>query len=57
MYLYRRGKGASRRVMHLAKYTQRGEIAGAVCGTRIRLDTSINVPLARPICKKCRAMY
>ena len=55
MYLYKRGAGAMRRVMHLARYNSRGEIIGAACGTRIGLDTSCNLPLGQPVCKSCKA--
>lgn len=51
-YLYRRGRGAHRRVMHLAHYDAFGRIDGAWCGMP-NLDTSINVPLGRPRCKRC----
>lgn len=51
-YLYRRGQGAKRRVMHLAHYDRLGRIRGSLCG-RTDLDTSINVPLGQPTCKRC----
>jgi hypothetical protein len=51
-YLYRRGPGAKRRVMHLARYTPHGEIAGTWCGRP--WNTSINVGLGQPRCKDCR---
>ena len=53
MFLYRRGHGARRRVMHLAEYNRSGEIIGALCGSK-RLNTSINLPLGLPICKECQ---
>jgi len=56
-YLYRRGKGASRRVMHLTPYDPyTGEpTMYPICGRTngIQLDTTINVPLGRPLCKRC----
>lgn len=54
-YLYRRGQGAKRRVMHLAHYDRLGRIRGSLCG-RADLDTSINVPLGQPTCKLCEAI-
>ena len=55
-YLYRRGPGASRRVMHLSHHDSRGRIDRTQCG-RTDWDTSINMPwgLGRPVCKRCRA--
>jgi hypothetical protein len=58
MYLYKRGKGAKHRVMHLPEYNRRGEVVGAACGTKLELNTSCNLPLGQPVCKKCRkALY
>ncbi len=54
MYLYKRGKGAATRVMHLPEFNRRGEVIGAACKTTIALNTSCNLPLGRPVCKKCR---
>lgn len=55
MYLYQRGKGASRRVMHLAEYDRFGNVAGTLCRVAgIRYNTSSNLPLGQPVCKKCR---
>ena len=55
MFLYKRGKGARKRVMHLPEYNRHGEIIGTMCHTKLELDTSCNLPLGRPICKKCKA--
>ena len=54
-YLYRRGPGARRRVMHL---TLHDPVSGAptmtpLCGSSARLDTTINVPMGRPTCRRC----
>ena len=58
MYLYRRGRGAKRRVMHLAEYDKRGGVVGAACGSGVDLNTSCNLPLGQPVCKKCnKALY
>ena len=55
-YVYKRGKGARRRVMHLSAHDRTGQIVGVLCGsTRVRFDTYINVPLGVPVCKRCRA--
>lgn len=53
-YLYQRGK--RRRVMHLCGYDPRsGEpTMQPLCGIRLALDTTINVPLGRRTCKNCR---
>jgi hypothetical protein len=53
-YLYQRGK--PRRVMHLCGYDPRsGEpTMQPLCGIDLPLNTSINVPLGRPTCKRCR---
>lgn len=51
-YLYRYGRGARRRVMHIARYDPFGGIAGTWCG-EVRVNTSINLPLGRPLCKRC----
>jgi hypothetical protein len=53
MYLYKRGKGAARRVMHLAIYNQGGSVIGAACRTKLTLNTSCNVPLRLRLCRKC----
>jgi hypothetical protein len=39
--------------MHIAAYSRTGQMVGSQCG-KTDLDTSINVPLGRPICKLCR---
>jgi len=58
MYLYKRGKGAKKRVMHLPEYSRSGEVMGAACHTTVELNTSCNLPLGQPVCKKCRkALY
>lgn len=51
-FLYKRGKGAERRTMHIAVYDKRGKIIGAWCG-RADFNTSINLPLGLRICKVC----
>lgn len=57
-YLYERGQGSKKRVMHLCGYDQRtGEptmepICGRVNG--VRFNTTCNFPLGRPVCKRCR---
>jgi len=58
MYLYQRGSGAKRRVMHLAAYNRRGECVGALCGEkRVDLNTSCDVPLGLRTCKTCLKEY
>jgi hypothetical protein len=52
-FVFRRGHGAKRRVMHLAGYDRLGRFAGPLCGSELNLDTSCNLPLGRPICKQC----
>lgn len=53
-FLYERGK--PRRVMHISKYNERGEIVGAMCGIDLNLNTSINrsFGLGRKVCKNCQ---
>ena len=57
-YLYRRGNGAAKRVMHLCGYDARtGEPSMVpLCGIRYPLDTTINVPLGLKLCKRCGAV-
>lgn len=56
-YVYKRGD-ASSAVMHLARFhPATGDVVGVLCATTDRLDTSCNVPLGRPICSDCRAVY
>jgi len=52
-YVYRRGHGAKRRVMHLAGYDRLGQFLAPLCGSPLNLDTSCNLPLGRPVCKLC----
>ena len=55
-YLYRRGRGARFRVMHLCGYDWRtGEPTMIpLCGRRyLGLNTTINVPLGSRVCKDC----
>lgn len=56
-YLYRRGHGAKRRVMHLCGYDGRtGEpTMQPLCGIDYPLDTTSNVPWGLAVCKRCRA--
>lgn len=55
-YLYRRGHGANRRVMHLCGYDPRsGEpTMTPLCGHAGPFNTTTNVPLGQPTCKRCR---
>lgn len=54
-FLYKRGKGARRRVIHLCGYDQRsGEpTMRALCGSTLALDTTCNLPLGQRRCKRC----
>jgi hypothetical protein len=60
-YLYKRDRGARRRVMHICGYDpMTGQpTMQPFCGRASGLvfDTTINPPfgLGRPICKRCRA--
>lgn len=57
-YLYQRGAGAQRRVMHLVRFDQVGNPSmDPICGRSngVRFDTTCNVPLGRPLCKRCQA--
>lgn len=53
-FVYVRGDGARHRVMHLAAYDRLGRYAGPLCGIGLPFNTSCNLPLARPVCKRCR---
>lgn len=53
LYLYRRGKGADRRVVHLAMFNSHGEVVGPWCQRRVNLNTSCNLPLGLRVCKLC----
>lgn len=55
-YVYHRGHGAKRRVMHLAGYDRLGRFAGALCGSALNFDTSCNLPLGLRTCKRCAAI-
>lgn len=55
-YLYKRGRGASRRVMHLCLHDPRDgqPLMIPMCCTRlIGFNTTSNVPWGRPVCKRC----
>lgn len=54
-FLFEAGAGAHRRVMHLTTFNPlTGEpTMKALCGAKRRFNRTINVPLRRPICKKC----
>jgi len=56
-YLYRRGHGARRRVMHLTPYDPRtGQpTMSALCGSRQAFDTTCNLPLGQRVCRRCLA--
>lgn len=57
-YLYRRGPGSKRRVMHLTPFDpMTGEPTMLpVCGRGTGYNTTINPPfgLGRPVCKDCQ---
>lgn len=56
-YLYKRGKGAKRRVMHLCGYdpvTGQPTMA-ALCGLMtVPFDTTCNFPLGQRTCARCK---
>ena len=57
-YIWQSGK--KRRVMHIAKFTQTGQmLMEALCSIRLPFDRSINAPwaLGRKVCKQCLAIY
>ena len=54
-YLYKRGQGSKRRVMHLTPHDPRtGEpTMKPLCGrVRLAFDTTCNLPLGR-VCRRC----
>lgn len=53
-FIYRRGKGSKRRVMHIERFTPTGEnTMEALCGIAYAFNTSINISGGRRICKNC----
>lgn len=57
-FLYKRGKGARRRVMHLCGFDPRtGQpTMRPLCGIALDFDTTINLPLGQRRCKRCEAL-
>jgi len=55
-FLYKRGRGARRRVMHLTPFDPRTgkPTMFPLCPTRLPFDTTCNLPLGQRICKRCR---
>ncbi len=57
-YLYNRGPGARRRVMHLTPYspiTGEPTMLPACNDKRLRFDTTSNFPFGQRVCKRCAA--
>jgi hypothetical protein len=57
-YLYLRGKGSKRRVMHLTTFyfTTGAPTFQPLCGrVSLPFNTTSNVPWGRPVCKRCIA--
>jgi hypothetical protein len=52
-FVWKRGDGSKRRVNHLAGFNRLGQFAGALCGSSLDFDTSCNLPLGKPTCKRC----
>lgn len=55
-YLYKRGKGARRRVLHLCGYDNRTGLPSMrpICGrVRLPFDTTSNVPFGHRVCRYC----
>lgn len=58
-YLFKRGKGVLRRVVHLTGFDPRtGEpTMRPLCGrSPLTFDMTSNVPFGLPLCKRCRAV-
>jgi len=59
-YIWQRGRGSDRRVMHLCGHdpTTGEPTLRALCGIDRQFDTSINPPfrLGRPLCKRCEKL-
>jgi hypothetical protein len=57
-FLFKRGRGARRRVVHLCAFDAKtGEpTMQPLCGRDggVVFDTTSNVPWAKPICKRCK---
>lgn len=58
-YLYKRGDGVNRRVMHLTPFDSRtGQpTMQPLCDSTLQFNTTCNLPLGRPICKRCLKVY
>lgn len=58
-YLYRRGPGSKRRVMHITSFNHMtGEPTFLpLCGTSGPYNTAINVRLGLPVCKRCAVLW
>jgi hypothetical protein len=59
-FLYQRGEGSRRRVMHLCGYDPRtgNPTMVPLCGERrLTLNTTSNMALRRPVCKRCLDAY
>ena len=55
-FVYKRGNGAKRRVVHLAGYDRLGNYSGVLCNSALPFDTSCNLPLGLRVCKRCTAV-
>ena len=53
-FVYQRGSGSKRRVMHLAGFDRLGRFSGVLCGSALPFNTSCNLPLGQPTCRRCR---
>lgn len=53
-FVFRRGSGSARRVMHLPGFDRLGRFNGVLCGSALDFDTSCNLALGRRTCKRCR---
>lgn len=53
-FVFKRGEGSKRRVMHLAGFDRLGRFAGVLCGSTLDFDSSCNLPLRRRTCRRCR---
>lgn len=57
-YIYERGQGAKKRVMHLQRHDRLGRpLMASLCDSPLPFNTTINVPLGRPTCKRCLAIW
>jgi hypothetical protein len=56
-FIWSRAPGGKRRKLHLCGYDlwTGAPTMAALCGVTLSFDTSCNLPLGRPVCRRCAA--